>query len=326
MTTSKILRFCVATSLPAILLAVSYASAATSYSNSLKGFTGDTNTFETNEALTAAGLTAFAPEFEPAVTFDSSGAHFGTNLPGDDGRNYMRTTQEDFATTSFTAEITFVTPDLKNQDVFFGLGTGDTALFGWPDWSTQFSSVLVLPQITDGDVSQLTTFRTQNDVNAFVDTAAPALLNGTHRAAWRSTALPRRRLLASTSITLAVLSLPTHLPRLWTSAPYTASWGTGGPTSRRGYFLAAMMASCLVICRSPSAHRRLKRATSITTDASTGLIFSRGSAVSVRPRGRRATRATPTAMATSTRMIWPSGERSSRQRRRWRPAFPSPPR
>lgn len=178
-----------------VLLGAATASAATSFSNSLKSFTGDSTLAATQGALLAAGFDFFsttglndngtpedpADDFDPTIAFDANGARFGSLFPGDSGRNYMRTTQADFASTNFKAEITFVTPDLKNQDAFFGLGTGDTALFGWPDWSTQFSSVLVLPEITDGDASQLTTFVTADDVNAFANTAAPTLLNGTHR-------------------------------------------------------------------------------------------------------------------------------------------------
>jgi len=93
----------------------------------------------------------------------------------------MRTLQSDYATVNFTAEITVVAPDLAAMDNFLGLGTGDTALFGFPDWSTQFSSVLVLPEITDLGAPLLTTFRTQNDINQFVNTDVPAMTNGTHR-------------------------------------------------------------------------------------------------------------------------------------------------
>jgi hypothetical protein len=177
------------------LLGVATASAATSFSNSLQGFTGDSTLAGTQAAALAAGFDFFSTtgfndngtpadmgdDSDPTVVLDASGVHFGSLFAGDGGRNYMRTTQADFATSDFTAEITFVTPDLKAQDVFFGLGAGDTALFGWPDWSTQFSSVLVLPEITDDDVSRLTTFKTANDVNEFGNFAAPSLLNGTHR-------------------------------------------------------------------------------------------------------------------------------------------------
>lgn len=169
--------------------------AASSFSNSLTGFTGDSTQTATQNAFTAAGFSVFTtdgyfdngtPEdpgddADPTIVFDSAGVHFGSLIAGDPGRNYMRTTIEDFATTSFTAEITFVAPDLANQDTFFGLGAGDTALFGFPDWSTLFSSVLVLPEIDNENVSKLTTFRTQDDINEFAATNTPTMGNGTHR-------------------------------------------------------------------------------------------------------------------------------------------------
>jgi hypothetical protein len=178
-----------------LMLGATTASAATSFSNPLTGFTGDSTQATTQAALAAAGFDLFdilatndngtpedpADDYSATVTFDAGGVHFGTLSPGDSGRNYMRTTQSDFATDDFTAEVTFVAPDLAIQDVFFGVGAGDRALFGWPDWSTQFSSVLVLPEITDAAVSQLTTFVTHDDSNAFADNPAPTMLNGTHR-------------------------------------------------------------------------------------------------------------------------------------------------
>ena len=161
--------------------------AATSFSNSLTGFTGNSTLPATQTAVGAAGFNFFStdgidPEFtmDPTVAFDANGATFGSLYGGDGGRNYMRTNDSDYATVNFTAEITFVAADMANMDVFFGLGTGDTALFGFPDWSTQFSSVLVLPEIDNELVAKLTTFKTQNDVNEFVATEAP-LVDGTHR-------------------------------------------------------------------------------------------------------------------------------------------------
>jgi hypothetical protein len=167
------------------------ASAATSFSDALTSFTGDSSQPATYAALATAGFdfasydgfidTGGVDDKDPRVVFDSAGAHFGSLIAGDAGRNYMRTIAGDYATDSFTADITFTATDLATQDIFLGVGTGDIALFGWPDWSTLVSSVLVLPEITDGGVSQLTTFRTADDVNAFANTAAPAMLNGTHR-------------------------------------------------------------------------------------------------------------------------------------------------
>ena len=130
------------------------APAATSFSNSLTGFTGDSTLAATQAAVGAAGFNFFStagldPEFtmDPTVVFDTAGAHFGSLFGGDGGRNYMRTNDSDYATVSFVAEVTFVTTDLDCQDTFMGMGAGDTALFGWPDWSTQFSSVIFTPEI-----------------------------------------------------------------------------------------------------------------------------------------------------------------------------------
>ena len=164
------------------------SQAATSFSNSLTSFTGNSTVPATQAALNTAGFTFFStagidPEFtmDPTVAFDSSGATFGSLFGGDGGRNYVRANDSDYATVDFTAEVTFVASNLAGMDAFFGLGTGDTALFGWPDWSTQFSSVLVLPEIDDMSVAKLTTFKTQNDVNEFAATDVSALSDGTHR-------------------------------------------------------------------------------------------------------------------------------------------------
>jgi hypothetical protein len=173
------------------------ADAASSFSNSLTGFTGDSTQAGTQAAVGAAGFNFFSTvgfndngtpadttdDSNDTVVLDGSGAHFGSLWVGDGGRNYMRTNESDYATHSFDAQITFDAPNLQDQDTWFGLGTGDRALFGWPDWSTQFSSVMVLPQISDPPASQslMTTMRTANDSPVFVDTAAPGLGNGTHR-------------------------------------------------------------------------------------------------------------------------------------------------
>jgi hypothetical protein len=151
--------------------------AADSYSNSLTGFTGDSTQAGTQGALGAAGLTVFNTS-GAAVTFDSAGAHFGTADPGDAGRNYIRTVVSDFALSSFVAEITFTTRS-DDEAVFFGVGTGDTVLWGTPDWATQFSSASFWPE-TGND--KFVRFRTQDDVNAFSDTQVTGGLDpGVHR-------------------------------------------------------------------------------------------------------------------------------------------------
>lgn len=180
--------------LAAVLLATSAAHAATSLSNSLRGFTGDSTQAATQTAVMGAGFDFFsvdglAADFssDPAVTFDSAGAHFGMQFAvdgsgGDGGRNYMRTIESDYATASFVAEVTvdidMGTGDSPLQQAFFGMGAGDTALYGVPDWSLQGSSTFVTPER-----GFLKTWSSSNDVNVWNDNDPVAALTGagTHR-------------------------------------------------------------------------------------------------------------------------------------------------
>jgi hypothetical protein len=153
------------------------ANAATSYSNSLTGFTGDSTQASTQAAVGAAGFNFYSTSGPTDnVTFDGSGAHFGSVSPGDGGRNYMRTNVSDYATVSFVAEITFDAGD--GQAVYFGIGAGDRALFGTPDWSTQFASASFWPETS---TDKFTQFKTNNDSNSFVDTNVPGFPAGTAR-------------------------------------------------------------------------------------------------------------------------------------------------
>jgi hypothetical protein len=176
----------------AIVFLAGTANAAHSLSNSLTGFTGDSTQAGTQAAVGAAGLNFFTTsglndngtpgdpgdDSNPTVTFDSSGAHFGSLIPGDAGRNYMRTNHDNYASSlGFVAEITYEVAN-DNQSVFFGVGAGDTALFGTPDWSTQFSSASFWPETSN---DKFTRFRTQNDMNSFGDTGVPGYDPGTHR-------------------------------------------------------------------------------------------------------------------------------------------------
>jgi hypothetical protein len=173
--------------------------AAGSLSNSLTGFTGDSNQPASIAALNAAGFNIFSTDGEimgtdnngtpddpsddfpivvsnDTVTFDSNGIHIGSLLQGDGGRNYVRTNISDYIIGSFTAEITFENSD--SQAVFIGVGAGDRALFGTPDWSTQFSSVSFWPETAN---DKFVRFRTQNDVNTFGDSNVAGFDAGTHR-------------------------------------------------------------------------------------------------------------------------------------------------
>lgn len=131
-----------------------------------------------SDPLTSFNAGLYTVSAADPVVYDASGARFGTGVAGDGGRSYQRTIDGDYAMNSFLAEITFsVTSD--DQQVFFGLGTGDAALFGTPDWSTQFSSASFWPELANDKIVR---FRTANDVNAFADTTVTGGLGaGTHR-------------------------------------------------------------------------------------------------------------------------------------------------
>lgn len=173
-----------------VTLLVAHVSAATSFTDSLTSFTGDSTVPATQSALETAGFNFFSTEglsedftSDPTVAFDSNGAMFGALFGGDGGRNYMRTVQDDYATVSFVAEISVtygVGALFSNQQAFFGMGSGNTALYGVPDWSTLFASTWVQPEDSGGNLL-FTSFRTQNDANQFVNHPAPGHGDGTHR-------------------------------------------------------------------------------------------------------------------------------------------------
>jgi hypothetical protein len=196
--TRRFLTFSCGAALLPVALAASVAFGATSFSNSLTGFTGNSTLLATRTALATAGFSVSSDfgaiedppgtPVDPTIVFDAAGANFGFNLPGDGGRNYLRTIQSDYATTSFIAEITIVPIDMDIQDIYFGLGAGDAVptQFRTPDWTTPTSSVMYYGETERiGDVENppdLNIFRTQNNVELDVYTPIPALTaDGTHR-------------------------------------------------------------------------------------------------------------------------------------------------
>jgi hypothetical protein len=164
------------------LMLVTAAPGAMSFTDLLTGFSGDSTQPATQTAVGAAGFNFAStagpdPEFtmDPTIVFGANGATFGSLYGGDNGRNYMRTNDSDYATVDFVAEITIDRQAAGGQEVFIGMGSGEIALFGVPDWSTLVSSTFVAPE--DGS---LTTWRSANDGNAW--TSGPAIpLTGTHR-------------------------------------------------------------------------------------------------------------------------------------------------
>jgi hypothetical protein len=131
-----------------------------------------------SDPLTSFNAGLYTVSAADPIVYDPGGAHFGTGVAGDGGRSYQRTIDGNYAMVSFVAEITFEVTS-NEQQVFFGLGTGDTALFGTPDWSTQFSSASFWPELAN---EKFVRFRTANDVNTFGDTTITGGLDvGTHR-------------------------------------------------------------------------------------------------------------------------------------------------
>lgn len=196
--TRRFLTFLCGAALLPITLAASVALGATSLSNSLTGFTGNSTLPATRTALATAGFSVSSDfgetedppgtAVDPTIVFDAAGANFGFNLADNGGRNYLRTIQSDYATTSFVAEITIVAADMDFQDVYFGLGAGDAVptQFRTPDWTTPTSSVMYYGETERfGDLENppdLDIFRTHNAVEFDVYTPIPDLTaDGTHR-------------------------------------------------------------------------------------------------------------------------------------------------
>lgn len=132
-------------------LLVSAADAATSLSNSLTGFTGNSPDAGVQSAVGAAGfefssIAGLAEDFssDPTIALSSSGASFGSLFAGDGGRNYMRTI-ESYAFDSYVAEVTVVVDTLGTDQVFFGMGSGNITNWGTPDFAG-FPSVFLTPE------------------------------------------------------------------------------------------------------------------------------------------------------------------------------------
>lgn len=185
-------------------LAASTASGAVSFSNTLRGFTGNSTQPATQTAVAGTGGAGFEfhstlgftedpPDtdtynyfnIDPTVVFDSTGASFGSQMFGLEGRNYMRTLDDDYAAYSFVAEVTFETLDFDFQDAYFGLGAGHASYFRTPDWISRNASVMYWGEVNLFD-PMLVTYATNNSPTGFVDpgaiaTPAPGLASGTNR-------------------------------------------------------------------------------------------------------------------------------------------------
>jgi len=117
------------------------ALAAGSLSNSLTGFTGVSPDEGVQATLAAAGFefssTAGLAEdlsSDPTVSFSAAGATFGNLYAGDNGRNYMRTI-ENYAFDSYVAEVTVISDTLASDQFWLGMGSGNIANWGTPDFA-----------------------------------------------------------------------------------------------------------------------------------------------------------------------------------------------
>ena len=165
------------------LWCMSTAWGASSFSDSLQGFTGSSTETATQSAVSSAGFNFFDHDFTSQVLFDSSGAKFGDGQPDAIGRNYMRTNDTDYANVSFVAEVTFVTPNIEEQDVYIGLGAGNANVdfFRVPDYLTPVSSVLFWGETElETPTVEIVTAENGRSSSVFVDPAT-GLGNGTHR-------------------------------------------------------------------------------------------------------------------------------------------------
>src|SRR5262249_42689510 len=118
---------------------------AQSLSNSLSAYFGNSTDPAVQGALNIGGLNFTSLDgydgiSDRTVSLDATGATFGTMYVGDNGRNYIRTNDSDYANETFTAEVTVVGSSFT-QDFFFGMGAGELGSFGVPDWQSPWASV-----------------------------------------------------------------------------------------------------------------------------------------------------------------------------------------
>lgn len=175
------------------LLSVASARGADTITNSLTGFTGNSSVPATQTALAAANLEVSDLETTAAlVNFGAQGVTFGNSQPVNEGRNYIRTVDDDYANFSFVAEITMVANNIDENNGYFGFGAGIPALpitlgYRTPDWTTPNSSVMYWGENSlefptfQTNVNDNTTPANDTGRGTFTSTDAPGQGNGSHR-------------------------------------------------------------------------------------------------------------------------------------------------
>lgn len=167
----------------ALAMAGSTASAAGSISNSFTGFTGNSTQAATQTALATAGFSFSDTDGTNQIDFSANGAAFGTGLPNNDGRNYIRTTAGDYANYSFVAEITVSLPNIEEQDVYYGFGSGQANpdFFRIADLGTPAASVMYFGE-NEVATPNLEALRANNGTSiSSILNPATGLGNGTQR-------------------------------------------------------------------------------------------------------------------------------------------------
>jgi hypothetical protein len=177
--------------LPSMLALTEAAMAASSFTNSLTGFTGNSTQTATQTAVAAAGFNFSATQgsfedppgtfLDPTIEFAATGAQFGNLIASDGGRNYMRTNDTDYANVSFVAEVTWITSDIASQASYFGLGSAEFGSFRIADWGTAFSAAQLFQEI-NLTTPEVFTLKNRNTLVLFDEgTDAPGLDTGTNR-------------------------------------------------------------------------------------------------------------------------------------------------
>lgn len=140
-----------------LCLMASPAEAASNLTNSLTSYNGTSQdnypgqpAFLTGEGLDVAFVWGGGAGAWERIGFNASGATFGGNTPSGngngDGRNYLRTVDDNYAPISFTAYVTV--NRASRQSVFFGIGSGNLGSFKAPDIGSGNASVFL--ELQDG--------------------------------------------------------------------------------------------------------------------------------------------------------------------------------
>jgi fibronectin type 3 domain-containing protein len=116
-----------------LALLVAQAHAASDITNPLTSYTGFSSDAATRTALSTDGLEPVSNgSGNERISFGATGVTFGNTTNAWQGRNYLRTIENDYYTKDFTATIKVARP-ASSAGVYFGLGTAARAFWNTPD-------------------------------------------------------------------------------------------------------------------------------------------------------------------------------------------------